>query len=458
MPSESNKQWDIKARSEYYLISTILHCMMMMDKTLPDSNVNVGPVRGKSNSCIACARSKRKCDRRTPSCGRCLSSNKTCVYSSSNLRIDVSSQFRHLRSLSSRPQVDVLADSAFTSSSIGDLLTQYDAIQHLEPPFVDSGHNVIAGFLTPRQISGTYIAGIDWFLMPETWVVSHRGAISNGMRVPIDVLKEYNTIIQSWLERWVNSGACPMIHSHLYKGKFPSCVQAAYTTLTSYIHRTPENTDIVLRIIQDRVNELVQENHKVNGGKSDTSLFEKLSNLHALIIYQVIGLLDGDIRARHVAEGHIGVQSDWAGVLFDSAGKILSNSEDLINHLSDYLPRSSASSQQRWYLWILSETIRRTWLVANTISGVFTALQQRWSICPGDIMFTNRRGLWDAASATEWELQWFINDPIFLKHSESMALLDDWRPEDIDEFGTTLLHISFQQETLEQWRNQSIGL
>lgn len=39
------------------------------------------------------------------------------------------------------------------------------------------------------------------------------------------------------------------------------------------------------------------------------------------MVYQIIGLFDGDIRSRHVAEGHMAVQDSWAGKLFHSAAK-----------------------------------------------------------------------------------------------------------------------------------------
>ena len=49
--------------------------------------------------------------------------------------------------------------------------------------------------------------------------------------------------------------------------------------------------------------------------------------------------------------------------------------------------------------------VRRTWLIAASLSPVFSALQQRRSACPGGIMYTNRSGFWNTASATEWEKQ-----------------------------------------------------
>ncbi len=94
----------------------------------------------------------------------------------------------------------------------------------------------------------------------------------------------------------------------LPRERLQACVQVAYTTLASYIHRTPANTDTILQIIEDRSNDLLQENGAVlnmvgaeewaDGGGQDVDLFAQLTRLHALMVYQIIGLFDGDIRSR----------------------------------------------------------------------------------------------------------------------------------------------------------------
>jgi hypothetical protein len=284
------------------------------------------------------------------------------------------------------------------------------------------------------------------------------------MPVGISTIKKYVAVLQSWSKRWVISGSNPFIHRHLYSANSPACVQVAYATLASYVHRTPANTDTVLQIVEDRSNELVRENGAIpdkfgaeqwtDAGEHNADLFGQLTKLHALMVYQIIGLFDGDIRSRHVAQGHMAVLDSWAAKLFHSAGTALSNTQDITTHLVGGLPKSCNSSQRQWYLWILSESIRRTWLVAVSLSAVFAALQQRWAACPGGIMYTNRRGLWDAASATEWEKRCRKGDVMFLQRFDCARVFDDAKPVDIDEFGTAMLGMTFDEELVEKWRDE----
>jgi hypothetical protein len=341
-----------------------------------------------------------------------------------------------------------------------------DLILDLPFPSMDLDFAVSSSLV---QTPGAPIVRSDWFLAPETWRVSYRVDTSPALAVAgKGTMKKYIAVVQSWFERWTITGSNPFIHSCLYSANFPACVQVAYATLASYIHRTPANTDTVLQIVEDRSNELLRENGAVlervgteqwaDEGEQDLDLFAQLARLHALMVYQIIGLFDGDIRSRHVAEGHMVVQNSWAGKLLQSAGKTLSDSHTVPDNLVGCLPNLSTYSQQQWYLWMLSETIRRTWLVAVSFSPIFSALQQRWAACPGGIMYTNRSGLWDATSATEWEKQCSKRHVGFLQRFECARLFDSAKPVDIDEFGTAMLDMTFDRELLERWRDGNYSM
>jgi hypothetical protein len=267
-------------------------------------------------------------------------------------------------------------------------------------------------------------------------------------------MKRYVTLLQSWFQRWATNGSTPFIHPRLYSTNFPACLQVAYATLISYIHRTLENVDMVLQIVEDRATDLLLENGAVldavgkkdwtDGGEEDVDLFTQLARLHALMVYQIIGVFDGDIRARYVAEGRMAVQDSWARKLFRSAGDALSNAHTNAATLVGWLPQGSTDSHEQWYLWILSESIRRTFLIAISIFPVYAALQQRWAICPGSIMYTNRSGPWDAASATEWEKLCSEKNVALLRRFECVSLLDEAEIGDMDEFGMAMLDMTYQ--------------
>lgn len=291
-----------------------------------------------------------------------------------------------------------------------------------------------------------------WFLAPDTWSISHDVDPAIAGRASRAVMKDYIATLQSWFERWISTGANPFIHHQLYKIKFPACVQIAYATLMCYIHRTPANTEVVLQIVESRSDDLIRED-QIENTDEGTDLHGQLARLHALMVYQIIGLHDGDIRARHIAEGHIATQDHWAHKLLQDADKVLSNAQTASNQLIGIVPNSASSSQQQWHLWIFSESIRRTWLVAVSISRIFSALQQRWATCPGGLMYTNRRGLWEASTATEWERRCAQGDVAFLQRFHCAGLFGELRPADVDEFGLTMMDMTFDADLVEKWKS-----
>jgi hypothetical protein len=343
----------------------------------------------------------------------------------------------------------LLADVAGnTSSCTASLSLADDLMLDLEFPFKNSDFAAPSPLVEAPSAPATRA---DWFLAPETWRIDHGVDTSAAATISKATMKKYVAEVQSW----VATGSNPFIHARLYSASFPACVQVAYATLASYIHRTPANTDAVLQTVEDRSNDLLQESGDADEWadrrEQDLDLFAQLARLHALMVYQIIGLFDGDIRSRYVAEGHMAIQDSWAGKLLHSAAKALSCTQVVATHPFGCLPGSSTPSQQQWYLWILSESVRRTWLVARSLSSVF-ALQQRWAPCPGGVMYTNRSGLWNAASATEWEKQCLGRNVAFFQRFECTKLFDDTKPADIDEFGTAMLEMTCHRELLEIWR------
>lgn len=347
-------------------------------------------------------------------------------------------------------------------SSTADLILDDDLLPDLAFPLMEKD------FPTPSSLIQTPnapTAKTDWFLAPETWRISHGVEPSSALPVSKVTMKNYLAILQSWFERWVTLGESPLFHHCLYSANSPACLQVAYATLSSYIHRTTANTDTILQIVEDRSNALLRDNDATldrfgedkwaDGEEQEVELFVQLARLHALMVYQIIGLLESDFRSRHVAEGHLAVQTSWAHKLFQSAGKTLSNTQVMDTHLLGCLPMLSNYLQQQWYLWILSETIRRVWLVAVSLSSIFSALQKGWGTCPGGIMHTNRIGLWNAASATEWEKQCTGKSAVSLHLFGCPKLFDDTEPTDIDEFGTAMLDMTFNKDLLDSWRGRT---
>jgi hypothetical protein len=251
-------------------------------------------LRSESNACTACARAKRKCGRQIPACARCADKRKSCIYPPSKKQ--TVSSYRHLLS-----DVPVLrgedtsfAESPVSTSHVNASLYTIDNLMW-DVGLPSLGSNIDA---PESQIRIPSAMKTDWFLAPETWTISRRSTNSDDVPIGTAAMKKYVTVLQSWFKSWVTTGSNPFVHSCLYGVNFPTCVQVAYATLASYVYRTPANTEIVLRIVEDRSNDLLLENGAVLdqttagkwvdvAGRHD-DLWGQLTRLHARLVYQMI--------------------------------------------------------------------------------------------------------------------------------------------------------------------------
>jgi hypothetical protein len=191
--------------------------------------------------------------------------------------------------------------------------------------------------------------------------------------------------------------------------------------------------------------------------KKVLDITNQLARLHALMVYQVICLFDGEIRSRHVAESRLFVLSSWATQLVELASHVFAELfanpdplEEVLLKLSG-VPVAASCLEKRWQAWILAESVRRTWLVAMAIYSVYFMMHQDWVLCPGGVMFTNGQGIWDAKSASGWEKLWSKGNANFIQRFEAERLFIETRPADIDEFGKFMLEITFGSDKMKQW-------
>lgn len=246
------------------------------------------------------------------------------------------------------------------------------------------------------------------------------------------------------------------------------------------------NRAIVTALMEQRLKQLLADQPRPSPGASSdedagTSLntFEHLARVHALLIYQIICLHDGDIRLRHVAETQIPTLNSWLRQLISSAQRSAARGletfispmvtppaqqQDPALHAGtggrdggmEYvtLAKSMLSHEDTaWYAWLFAETIRRSWLVASSVQTIYLTLQVLWAPCPGGLPFTTRKGVFEAASAFAWaaRCEGHRQGTDFARRHEN-RLFEDCRPEDIDEFTTRLLEINYGIERMERWK------
>ncbi|PKK52034.1 hypothetical protein CI102_2180 [Trichoderma harzianum] len=397
-------------------------------------------------ACKSCAKSKRKCDKQMLFCQRCKDAGIDCVYPPPRQSSYVLLNDCHLSN-----EAAGLPKSSAGIREIGDVntATQSSAVDLSVDLSIHSHQRFSAH--SPS----------DWFLSPETWKIEpYPIHINPNMNLfSSSMLKRYVSVIQHWLKSWVMSGSNPFIHPQLYRTRFPTCVQVAYTTLSAYINRTETNSEIILRIIESQANELVSNTDiSVNDVLESLDPLEHLARAHALMVYQIICLFDGDIRSRHLAEGRANILVRWVTQMVECASSSLYllsltlDPLDLVETTSPVNPSSvTGGTEHLWHTWILAESIRRTWLTATGLQALYLTLQQGWAFCPGGMMFTTRRGVWEAKTAFAWERLCLETDIGFIQRFETEKLFTEASPLEIDEFGKMILESTYGTERMERW-------
>lgn len=446
----------------------------------------------ESKACTGCAKAKRRCGKQIPTCGRCQSRGLSCEYPSAKSfylppRRDYDPPARQAQAtsaaigqVSETPMAtDLFLDMAGDSMAIDEFFPlDFDNISLPTPPTsLDP---------SPMPVS------LPWFLEESSWVIENGSHSEPSPNYSTTVLMDHIGHMQEWQTRWVRDGSCPYIHHQIYRYQMPRCVQDAYTILSTYLDRTPENTVTVKQIIEQRIRQLLNEqSDDWNGDEANSyqklNVFQHLSRVHALHVYQMIGLYDGDIRLRHVAETQIPTLNCWLRQLIQSAkSEAELGPESFIRSMvmmpepcrSTQKPQRSASglvgpniisepvSRSRfprlspeevaWYAWALSETIRRIWIVATTMQTIYLTMQVRWAPCPGGAKFTTRADLWDSKSVFAWvskcEESGVLKGVDFVSRQQWGSIFENRRPTDMDEFTQEVLDLTFGRERVERWR------
>jgi hypothetical protein len=297
----------------------------------------------------------------------------------------------------------------------------------------------------PDDLAITTNARGSWFLAPETFVVDH-----TPMPLPpnfkISDLKEFIRLIETCLATWITTGSNTFIHAHLYRDTFPSCLQIAFSTFSAYVNRTRETTDMILRAVNDQATALVSRREEIG---TSYELLQDLAHIHALFAYQMIGLFDGDIPSRHLAEKRAAHLSRSLDRALETASATL-GMQVLADDFTISLPNLTSPTERLWQTWIISESLRRTWLVVQGISACYDGLKQGWAPCNGDVMFTTREGLWSASSAFSWIKMCADRDARFVGRFNAEWLFDV-APEEVDDFGKAMLETVYGKERCIEW-------
>ncbi|KAK6949703.1 hypothetical protein Daesc_009787 [Daldinia eschscholtzii] len=417
-------------------------------------------------ACAACTKAKRPCSKRLPRCDRCERRNIPCRYPPPNL--------------TARDYADADNGSAIME------ITQIHAgpSPPIQVALLESLHTHAGGarpgtpfhpfHLRFQENIKTLPLRYDWFCSSDSWAISCTSAPSFPTEAfDTNAFKQHIATVQSWLRLWTATGKSPFIHHRLYSEKMPRCVQDAYMTLSVYLARTPENSEICSQIIRERAEELIGKAQSTAAAASTSEAvlaeqtevpmvldpFDHLARVHALFVYQVIGLFDGDIMLRVAAESHISTLKSWVAEMWDSAeldANLYSTMAALEQEVGDSenAPTTApADEKTAWRRWILSESIRRAWLVVTITQSIYQLFKTGWSQCSGSVNWTPRAGLWDAPDQFSWSKAVMGGSgPLFLPSLGADILYREASPSEVDEFGHAVLIAEFGSESMAKWK------
>ena len=92
------------------------------------------------------------------------------------------------------------------------------------------------------------------------------------------------------------------------------------------------------------------------------------------------------------------------------------------------------TSSELWKLWILTESVRRTHVIIDTIANTYQTMTKGWAECTGAVMFTARHGLWEAESAVKWLELSCAKTPLLVPSLQPGTFISQYAADEVDDF------------------------
>ncbi|KAH8879096.1 hypothetical protein GQ53DRAFT_814145 [Thozetella sp. PMI_491] len=255
----------------------------------------------------------------------------------------------------------------------------------------------------------------------------------------------------------VTENATPWCHALLYADEMPRAIQDAQACCALYLAKNTANSTAVLRTVDARAKDLVAE-------PSPPGLLGALARVHAMILYGIILLFDGDPRARASAEQRLlslaaattellqHMSSATEGYNFSSAAPTATTVTESVQALP-----SPSGSLEYWRKWILEESARRTFLLAHFLVRMYNRLVslQLPLICDlklySGTLWTISAHLWTAQSEVEFRNAWNEKKRWVAFNSELTSILAEAQPDDIDSYGKIFLTSLVGPDEMREW-------
>ncbi|KAK5626971.1 hypothetical protein RRF57_002686 [Xylaria bambusicola] len=446
----------------------------------------------RQKACIPCAESKRRCDKELPECRRCIEKDLDCAYPQPRKRrrdlgtahetqaIEPSSvvtsgvETEHTGSLVLSEHISVNGPAASDATRGGHLdLGHWDLIStnRLEAAFLDEAitpHMITSTAPTPILFPDQALSihdsnnfhgksSIPFFLQDETFRMHHKQHdVDCVMTVEME---PFIGEVEKMLQSWVTNGSSGFIHRRLYNKGMPTCVQDAFTTFAAYANRTPATKETILQIADDRASTLTQ--HAVNPAVDGIQeIWAHLARVHSLFVYVFMRLFDGSVRMRASAARQIPTLRSWVGQMWETVKR--HNWDDYPSIRDSQRPLLGTSGEfhsdydtatEIWQLWILTESVRRTYLIIDITLNTFEIMTVGRAECEGYVLFTARRGLWDADSAVKWFklCRGDAQSPLMVPSLTPRPVISQYPSREFDDFAKLCWSFVVGMDKIQSW-------
>lgn len=293
-----------------------------------------------------------------------------------------------------------------------------------------------------------------WFLKKETWMLQHHPKEPDCSRMNYD---PYILEITEMLRSWSKSGYNVFIHPKLYENGMPPCIQDAFTTLSAYFYCNSNMKSTVLQIVEEHSRRLEERETQSFGEYQDVR--DHLARVHALFVYMFIRLFDGSVRLRASAERQILLLRSWlSDMLYSASQSVGLNTtvhQSLIQQNPSNIEVEFEAISEQWKAWCVAETVRRTHFIVTTVLNIYDSMLTGLKDCPGAVMFTLRRGLWQAQSASRWMEIVSVKSPLLVSALDPGPLIASYPAQEFDELAQILWKYLVSQEKTQYWMDKS---
>lgn len=230
--------------------------------------------------------------------------------------------------------------------------------------------------------------------------------------------------LRSYPKTLLTTTKTTFIHPFLYSPTIPSQIQDAISGCSLYLAKNESNEAVVWEIISSMVAKLLQ-------AKSSWSVAEHLSCVQALVIFQIIRLFDGDVRARGDGEEAESVLEEWTDRLALRTGIVVEEQEV-----------GQCLLEKGWENWVFEESVKRTVIVSRMVTSMYSVLKKGYCTYVEkvtELSFTATKGLWDSSSAVHWRLEVEAQDSLYVQRMDLDGALENARLEDVDDLALLML-------------------